>query len=304
MNIDHAISFLAVATGQSPELFNKAISAIREDALDSFIATQFKGGDVRSVEVDVAPEVLARLFERIQGQWVAIGEREPYASVLADEKYLMANIGINLAEFRSSGVMGIQQLEQLAKKNGVNVNYGDCLELGCGVGRLTAHFAKHFRHVTGIDISPGNLRVCEAYVKELGLQNTELKLMRKLPELDGLEGFDAFVSFIAIQHNAPPIQKYILDTFLAKLRPGGVFLFQTIVNAPGYGYSAEGNFYNKDRVEYEMHCLPMQHVLQTISRHGLTLLDIVKDRQGGWGIDSFTFFGIRPVRNYGWSQIA
>lgn len=294
MNFNDAVAFLSDASKQSPDTFNQAVSAIREDALDTFIGTQFKGGDVRAIEVDVPHDVLTMLFERVQGQWKSIGEREPYASVLADEKYLMSNIVENLAEFRRSGVMGIQQLQQLAQKNGVDIHYGKCLELGCGVGRLTAHLAQHFQEIMGVDISTGNLRVCEAYLKELGIHHADLKLMKQLTELTALDSFDVFVSFIAIQHNAPPIQKYILDTLLAKLRPGGVFMFQTIVNAPGYRYTAEENFRYSDGIEYEMHCLPMQHVLQTIAKHRLTLMDVVKDRHGGWGIDSFTFFGINP----------
>jgi 2-polyprenyl-3-methyl-5-hydroxy-6-metoxy-1,4-benzoquinol methylase len=296
MNYNMAIASLSAAESLSSDDFNKAITAIREDALDNFIASQFKGGDARSIEVDVTPEVLARLFGRVQGQWGAIGDREPYASVLADEKYMMANIPGNLDEFRRTGSAGIQQLQQLAQKNGVNIQYGNCLELGCGVGRLTAYFAQHFQKVTAIDISPGNMRVCDAYLKELRLHNTDLKLMRELKELSQLQEVDAFVSFIAIQHNAPPIQKFILDVLLSKLRLGGVFMFQTIVNAPGYAYTAEGNFKYGDVLEYEMHCLPMQHILQTISKHQLTLLDVVKDRHGGWGIDSFTFFGINPAK--------
>jgi 2-polyprenyl-3-methyl-5-hydroxy-6-metoxy-1,4-benzoquinol methylase len=291
MNLNEAIAFLSIAAKASPDIFNRAITTIREEALDTFIACQFNGGDVRTIEVDVSDDVLLRLFDRVQAQWRSIGDREPYASVLADEKYLMTNISENMAEFRNSGVMGINQLQQLARKNGVDIPYGKCLELGCGVGRLSAHFAGHFEKFTGIDISPGNLRVCDAYLKELGLENTELILMEQISELAAIESYDTFVSFIAIQHNSPPIQKYILDTLLSKLRPGGVFMFQTIVNAPGYSYTAEGNFNYKVGLEYEMHCLPMQHVLETISKHQLTLLDVVKDRQGGWGIDSFTFFG-------------
>ncbi len=292
MNINDAIAFLSVAATPSIDTFNQAITVIREDTLDAFIATQFKGGNVGSIEVNVSKEVLFRLFERIQQQWMAVGEREPYASVLADGKYMMANIAENLTEFRSSGAMGIQQLQQLAVKNGVNLNYGSCLELGCGVGRLTGYLAHHFKTVTGIDISPGNLRVCAAYLNELGLHNTDLRLMKNLSELETLEGFDAFISFLVIQHNEPPIQKYMLDTVLAKLRPGGVFMFQTIVNAPGYAYSVEGNFNYKDVQGYEMHALPMQHILKIIQKHGLTLLDVLKDRQGGWSVDSYTFFGV------------
>ena len=293
MKMQDAIELLASRSINSPELFNSSISAIREETLDSFISTQFTGGNVSEVEVEVSSDMLARLFERIRQQWIAVGNREPYVSVLADEKYSLATIDENLQEFRESGVMGIRQLQQLASKNGVQIHYGSCMELGCGVGRLTAHLAQNFHHMIAADISTSNMAVCRAYMQELNLNNVDLRLMSEITELQAIGEFDAFVSFIAIQHNPPPIQKYILDTLLAKLRPGGVFLFQTIVNAPGYVYSAEGNFRYREGLDYEMHCLPMQHVLRAIERHGLTLLDVLKDRQGGWGIDSFTFFGFK-----------
>jgi 2-polyprenyl-3-methyl-5-hydroxy-6-metoxy-1,4-benzoquinol methylase len=295
MNINEAYAVLSASSAPSLQALNEAITAIREDALNTFIASQFTGGNVDEVEVDVQQDVLGRLFERIRQQWTAVGEREPYVSVLADEKYSLSTISENLTEFRESGAMGIRQLQQLAKKNGVQIQYGTCMELGCGVGRLTAHLAQNFQNMIGVDISPANMGVCRAYMQELGLKNTDLRLMKEITELEAIGEFDAFVSFIVIQHNPPPIQKYILDTLLEKLRPGAVFLFQTIVNSPGYVYSAEGNFRYKEGLDYEMHCLPMQHIIQTIAKHQLTLLDVLKDRQGGWGIDSVTFFGVKPT---------
>lgn len=294
MNLDQAIKLLSSGSWPSLNAFNDAIAVIREDSIDSFISTQYSGGDVGNVDVDVSQEMMSRLFERIRKQWTDVGEREPYVSVLADEKYSMVTIAENLSEFRESGITGIRMLQQLARKNGVSVRYGTCLELGCGVGRLTAHLAQKFQNMIALDVSPANMGVCRAYLQELGLTNTDLRLLGELNEIENVGEFDAFVSFIAIQHNPPPIQKYILDTLLSRVRPGGVFLFQTIVNAPGYAYTAEGNFRYRDGLDYEMHCLPMQHVIKTIAKHKLTLLDMLKDRQGGFGIDSFTFFGIKP----------
>lgn len=273
----------------------RAVNAFETATLDKFVASQFSGEKPSSIEVEVSNEMLERLFERIQGQWAKAGEQDPYASVLSHEKYTRENIAKNLDEFRDSGMDGIRQLTQLARKNNVTVNFKKCLELGCGVGRMTAHFAKNFEQLFGVDISPANLKICSEYLKELDITNVDLKLLTRLEELEALPNFDVFVSFIVIQHNPPPIQRYILEKVLSKLNPGGIFLFQTIVHHPTYTYTAESNFLYSPDLNFEMHCLPMRHVFQTINSCNLTLLDVVKDRMGGFGIDSNTFFGIKQA---------
>jgi predicted O-methyltransferase YrrM len=270
----------------------RAVQAFEEATLDKFIALQFGGDRHCPIEVNVSNEMQSRLFERIQKQWAKVGDHEPYASVLSHEKFSMKNIAENLVEFRDSGADGIRQLMQLAQKNGVTINFNKCFELGCGVGRMTAHFAEHFEKTVGADISPGNLKVCDEYLKELNISNVDLKLLTRLDDLETISNIDAFVSFIAIQHNPPPIQHYMLEKILPKLNYGGVFLFQTIVHHPTYTYTAESNFNYPANQDFEMHCLPMRDVLQVINKHDLTLLDVIKDRRGGYGVDSNTFFGI------------
>ena len=274
------------------DVANRAVQEFEEETLNQFVSTQYSVAKNCLIEVEVSDEMQKRLFDRIQQQWAKIGEIEPYASVLSDEKFSMNNIAANLAEFRSSGKVGIDQLKQLAKKNNVAINFKNCLELGCGVGRMTAHFADSFEHMLGIDISPGNLRVCEQYLEELNLSNTKLQLLSRIEDLETLDNVDAFVSFIAIQHNPPPIQKHILQQMLSKLNYGGVFLFQTIVHHPSYSYTAQANFKYPPELAFEMHCLPMRYILKIINDCKLTLLDVAKDRLGGYGIDSCTFFGI------------
>ena len=271
----------------------RAAKAFEIATLDNFVANQFSGEKLSSIEVDVSNDLLKRLFKRIQSQWAKAGEQDPYASVLSHEKYTRNNIAENLVEFRDSGMDGIHQLTQLARKNNVTVNFKKCFELGCGVGRMTAHFAKYFERMTCADISPANLKICEEYLKELNVSNVDLKLLTKLDELETISNFDVFISFIVIQHNPPPIQRYILENALSKLNYGGIFLFQTIVHHPTYSYTAESNFNYPPDLNFEMHCLPMRHILQVISNYNLTLLDVVKDRMGGYNVDSNTFFGIK-----------
>ena len=270
----------------------RAIHIFEEEALDKFINLQYTEGSPGRIEVNVSDEMQNRLFERTQSQWAKVGASEPYASVLSNEKFSMKNIAENLIEFRQSGISGIDQLISLAKKNDVSINFNRCFELGCGVGRMTSYFADHFLEVVAADISPGNISVCQEYFKEIGKLNVDLKLLTKLMDLEQIGYFDAFLSFIAIQHNSPPIQRYILEKTLSKLNYGGVFLFQTIVHHPTYSYTAKSNFNYPSNQDFEMHVLPMREVLHVISRCGLTLLDVIKDRQGGYGIDSNSFFGI------------
>lgn len=293
MDAKGLIALITANGAMNVEAATCAVRAFEEETLDKFVAIQFSGTENASVEVNVSNEMKNKLFERIQNQWATVGRREPYASVLSQEKFMMKNIAENLVEFRNSGVDGIRKLNQLAKKNKVSINFKKCFELGCGVGRMTAHFAEHFESVTGADISPGNIKVCDDYLKELGNSNVELKLLTALTDLEQIENFDVFVSFIAIQHNPPPIQCYMLEKVLAKLNDGGIFLFQTLVHHPTYSYTAESNFSYPPNQDFEMHCLPMRTVLEIISLQNLTLLDVVKDRMGGYGVDSNTFFGIK-----------
>jgi SAM-dependent methyltransferase len=46
------------------------------------------------------------------------------------------------------------------------VERGRCLELGCGVGRLTKHMAGDFREVIGVDVSEGMLAVAAEHLAE------------------------------------------------------------------------------------------------------------------------------------------
>ncbi|MGI8730731.1 MAG: class I SAM-dependent methyltransferase [Solirubrobacteraceae bacterium] len=49
------------------------------------------------------------------------------------------------------------------------VERDQCLELGCGVGRLTKHIAADFREVIGVDVSEGMLRAADEHLAEPGI---------------------------------------------------------------------------------------------------------------------------------------
>ena len=103
-----------------------------------------------------------------------------------------------------------------------------------------------------------------------------------------------FISFIVLQHNPPPLQKFFLERILHSLSPGGIFFFQTVTHAPSYAYSAEANFRYPADTESEMHCLPISNVLKIIQESGLAIVDVIKD-MGGHNHDSNSFFGFKPL---------
>lgn len=265
-----------------------------EHVIQSYLDTSFDQGGY-AVQVVMTPEEHHALFQRIQAQWTRYGESEPFASVLSSTDFLKDNIQASMPVLEASGLEVVRRLRVLAQRNGVALPRGTCLELGCGVGRITRPLAPLFDRILAADISPGNLAVCQRYVAEAGAQHVEPLLLQTPGQIAGMAPLDAFVSVIVLQHNPPPVQYYLLDNILAKLKPGGIAFFQAATFNPAYGYQI-GQHLAMDTATFEgwsLHCLPMQHILRLLRTHGLELLEVVEDGQTG-GLQnrfhSHTFF--------------
>jgi 2-polyprenyl-3-methyl-5-hydroxy-6-metoxy-1,4-benzoquinol methylase len=249
------------------------------------------------IEVDVSEAQKEALFLRLRRQWAELGQNEPYWSVLTHEEYRAANMdAVTLASFYETGAYGggAGLIDLFCARNRVEVRRGTCVELGCGVGRVTKHLAEQFESVIAIDISEGNLRQCALMAERLGLANIECRLLQSPDDLCGLPEFDFFFSTIVLQHNPPPIQKHQLDVLLGKIKHGGGFLFQTQTYSRDYSFEVDR--YLATPVEtMDMHCLPMHEALRLIEKHGLCVREVVIDGwTGRWG--SHTFFGCAPSR--------
>lgn len=265
--------------------------------IQNFLATSFDH-EGRPVQVEMTPQEHQALFERIQVQWTAFGESEPYASVLSDTQFLKGNIGESMHVLEASGQEVVRRLQVLAARNQIPLPSGTCLELGCGVGRITKPLAQHFARVIAADISPGNLATCQHRLVQAGVSHVETLLLRSPQQIATLEPVDAFVSVIVLQHNPPPVQHYLLDRILGLLRPGGVAFFQTATFNPGYGYRVDYHLgLGKEEFEgWSLHCLPMRHILRLLHRHGLDLMEVVEDGQTGGlhnRFHSHTFFAVK-----------
>jgi 2-polyprenyl-3-methyl-5-hydroxy-6-metoxy-1,4-benzoquinol methylase len=251
-----------------------------------------------AIDVDVTDAQRAALFEAVRRQWRTLGETEPFWSVLTHDEYRAANLDAAAkARFYATGAEHAGLIDLFCARTATPPPRGTCLELGCGVGRMTKHLAGAFQRVIAADVSEGNLRECRAMAAEAGLANIEFVLLRSPEDIAQVKRFDVFVSVITLQHNQPPVQKHLLDQILRRLSPGGVFLFQAQTYYPGYAFDIEA-YLAAPPDTMEMHSLPMCEIMRLIDRRGALALEVLEDdwtgRQG-----SHTFFGTKRARR-GW----
>lgn len=268
-----------------------------ESLIQDYLATSFDH-EGRSVQVQMSAEEHRALFDRLQTQWTGYGESEPFASVLSDEKFMKGNIEENMHLLEASGTEVVRRLQVVAERNQVALPKGKCLELGCGVGRITKPLSPLFGQVVAADISPGNLAECEKRLNAAGITNVERLLLQSPAHIESVHEIDAFVSVIVLQHNPPPVQHYLLDCILRNINPGGVAFFQTATFNPGYGYQIPFhlNLHKEAFESWSLHCLPMRFILKLLQSHGMEILEIIEDGQTGGlhqRFHSHTFFAIK-----------
>jgi SAM-dependent methyltransferase len=245
------------------------------------------------IDTEVPAPVMAQLLERIRRQWTILGEEEPYWGVLTDDRFKSDMIDEGaLAAFRDSGLGNVLMIDNAIQRGLPSRIGGTCVELGCGVGRITRHLAGRFDKVIAVDISPGNLRLCEQYLANAGIGNVETLLLQNLDDLAHIGPFDWFYSVIVLQHNPPPIQRLVLESLLPQIRSGGGFIFQTISDLPGYEFIAEQYLATDDPV-MEIHSLPQRSVFKLIDNANLKLNAVRMDAMlQAYG--SYTYEGYKP----------
>lgn len=274
----------------------RANGARRPD-IDAILMTALQRSmrfDASLIQHDVSPSTLALLLERIRTQWIHLGETAPHWSVLVQNQFRSQDLDeAARVDFAQSGVEMTDLIDLFERRTGVPVKRGVCLELGCGVGRITRHLADRFEGVIAVDISPGNLQVCEDYLRAEGVTNVDLKLMSNPLDFGALPEFDFFFSIIVLQHNPPPVQKFILEAILRRVAPGGAALFQIPTAMADYHFNV-AEYLDASHTAMEMHSLPTAVVLDTIREAGLVVRDVAPDPFIGI-MGSNSFYAVRPT---------
>lgn len=237
------------------------------------------------IETAIDDANLDRLFDRIEEEFSYLGRTEPFWSVLADDRYKLANIGNDEERaFYHSGHGIIETLKLAARRHGIALpESGVCLDLGCGLGRNTIWLAELFAHVVAVDISAAHLTVArQAVIIERGKHNVELLHVNSRTGYINLPEFDAFVSLLVLQHNSPPLMAFVLRQVLRKLRPGGVGYFQIPVYGLHYSFTLQ-EYLGKPITPGmpEMHALPQATLFRLIDEADCELLDIREDGAAG-----------------------
>ncbi len=259
-------------------------------------AKQFYLREPSHIDVDVSEARMQALFARVQSQWRALGQSDPFWSVLSHDEFRGANLTEEaLDAFYHSGESSAGLIDLFAARNNTPPPRGVCVDFGCGVGRVAMHLAERFDKVIAVDISEGNLRQCGEMAARRGLSNIECRLLLSPDDLSQLPDVDFVYSVIALQHNTPPIQKFMLDMLLSKIKNGGGFLFQTQTFYHDDAFDVE-TYLNSPINEMDVHSLPMHEILRIIENHGLSVREVAWDLWTGRH-GSHTFFGVaRPQR--------
>ena len=232
------------------------------------------GTPVRQVESDVSEENMRRLQERVQKTWGALGDSDPYWSVLSDDSFKGEQFEENLTRFFETGEREVRSIMDAVARLGLDVKPGLCLEYGCGVGRLTKALARRFERVHAYDISKSHLARAREHLRLLGVDNVEFHLVED-PFVTYPSGIDYYHSVLVFQHNPPPVIKRLVANALACLKPGGVGVFQLLTWRRGYKFVCDDYLaIEPEGSVIEMHALPQQVVYDAIDAHGCRLLEV------------------------------
>ncbi len=244
------------------------------------------------IDLEAGEEELARLFEKVRASWEYLGRTEPHWSVLTEDKFRAAHIGKSREEFFESGWDSVAYLQAFMRRHRIDpAAVHDCLELGCGLGRVTRWLAQEFPSVTGCDISASHLAEAKTHLAAAGLTNVELMHLTEPRQLGDLPAVDLIFSILVIQHNPPPLMQFLVRQLVRALRPGGVALLQLPTYLTGYAFSLAAYLQAPPGpLEMEMHVLPQSAVFEAVEIEGGRVLEVLTNA----GVDP-TFRGVSEM---------
>src|SRR5512138_180558 len=91
--------------------------------------------------------------EEMKRNWNAWATQDPMYAILTDPEKIRGQW--KEEEFFASGERQIEERLKWLRELGVQLHFGQALDFGCGIGRLSNALAKHFDEVHGVDISAG-----------------------------------------------------------------------------------------------------------------------------------------------------
>ncbi len=272
---------------------SKDVKALRKHLLGS---AEFKGkneelgivpyfGDKprMQIETNASSSELEQLLALTQRKWQKLGKERPHWSVLTSEQYESDRIGENQDEFYDSGKLEIDFLKKTLARSEIDpTDLRVCLELGCGVGRVTRWLADMFDKVHACDISAAHLAIAKKHLENHNIENADFHQLNTISDFENLPDVDLFYSIIVLQHNPPPAIEIILDRLLKCLKPNGIGFFQLPTYSLNYTFSIKSYLENDHKTcEVEGHFLQQKSVFEILKNNNCDLIEVITDPRTG-----------------------
>lgn len=204
------------------------------------------------------------MTDPIKTFWHNITKTEPYWSVLTEDRYKMENI--ELSEFYKTGEAQAESLSAYITSNNLVTDIDNCLDFGCGVGRMTAPLSKIANHVDALDLSSGMIEIADQYLKENSIDNVTLVDTSMDAFLPKLHKYDLVFSWFVLQHNPAPRALDLLGKLCQSISKSGVGIIYIYTRVKDISKSTMSS-------AMQMHELPMEDVVKVITKNSCELLE-------------------------------
>jgi SAM-dependent methyltransferase len=241
-----------------------------------------------------------REFKESSNQWTSLGATDPLWAVLSDPEKKGGKW--NLEEFLATGDADIERFSRLIERHSaLRRPFGDVLDFGCGVGRLSLAWSKQARSVTGVDVA--STMIDRAREVLSGRPNATVRLNTE-PNLAqfSTESFDVVASHITLQHVPPEAALMYIREFARITRPGGVTAFQIVTGRkPGdwKGHLADrlpwlATLHHRIALGFRVYVTSESLIRAAMQELGMVLLSVETDEFAGEVATSRTFLFAKP----------
>ncbi len=110
------------------------------------------------------------------------------------------------------------------------------LDLGCGIGRMTARLVGHFAEVIGVDVSPAMIEEARALHGDVEGLRFQANSGADLSDF-GAADFDLVFSYSVLPHLPPDVVRAYFFEVSRVLKPGGWFRYQFWVGPEARGHA-------------------------------------------------------------------
>lgn len=240
-------------------------------------------------------------LDEVKQSWEYFGKTDPLWGVYS--RSTKRNRGWDEGEFFQTGRDEVADLLTRVARHLPEQQYGQALDFGCGVGRLTQPLAARFEHVTGVDISQPMLDNARRFNQR---DNIDFVYNTK-PDLTVLPNgsFDFVLCHIVLQHMPPELARGYLAEFYRVLQPGGGLVF-TLPSVPdatprGVAYTLLPNqlIYRlkklRDGAVMQMNAIRHDALVEFLEGLGFEVTYLQPNRTAGPNWLSFRYFVRKPV---------